>query len=132
MNLVFADAAYFIAHFNNRDQYHRKAVALSERFSRLVTSEWVLLEVADGFAATHQRRRIHQLFYLLRNSPLSEVVPVSSALLDQALELYHERDDKQWTLTDCTSFIIMRERGIKEALTGDRHFEQAGFTALLK
>jgi predicted nucleic acid-binding protein len=57
---------------------------------------------------------------------------VSSALLDQALELYHERDDKQWTLTDCTSFIIMRERSITEALTGDHHFEQAGFTALLK
>jgi predicted nucleic acid-binding protein len=132
MSEVFADAAYFIAHLNHRDQYHQKAVMASEQFSRLLTTEWVLLEVADGFASTHYRLQIREIFNLLRNSPLSEVVPVSSAVLDEALELYHERRDKQWTLTDCTSFIIMRERGITEALSGDHHFEQAGFTALLK
>ena len=50
----------------------------------------------------------------------------------QALKLYHQHRDKEWTLTDCTSFIVMRERGLTEALTGDHYFEQAGFTALLK
>ena len=62
----------------------------------------------------------------------SEVVSISAALWNEALELYHQHRDKQWTLTDCASFIVMRERGITEALTGDRHFEQAGFVALLK
>jgi predicted nucleic acid-binding protein len=46
--------------------------------------------------------------------------------------LYDARPDKKWTLTDCISFVVMQERGITEALTGDQHFEQAGFTALLK
>jgi predicted nucleic acid-binding protein len=45
--------------------------------------------------------------------------------------LYEERPDKRWTLTDCTSFVVMEEENLAEALTGDRHFQQAGFTALL-
>jgi hypothetical protein len=48
------------------------------------------------------------------------------------LELYHQHADKEWTLTDCTSFVVMREREITKALTADHHFEQAGFVALLK
>ena len=59
MSDVFADTVYFIAHFNRRDQYHRKALDLSDQVDgRIVTSEWVLLEVADGFANTHYRPRI--------------------------------------------------------------------------
>jgi uncharacterized protein len=46
--------------------------------------------------------------------------------------LYHSRPDKRWSLTDCISFTVMKEEGIAEALTGDHHFEQAGFHALLK
>jgi predicted nucleic acid-binding protein len=57
---------------------------------------------------------------------------VFAILSDRALELYQQHADKEWTLTDCASFVVMRERGITAALTGDRHFEQAGFTALLK
>jgi len=48
------------------------------------------------------------------------------------VELYAERPDKGWSLTDCISFVVMRQQGITQALTGDHHFEQAGFTALLK
>jgi hypothetical protein len=59
-------------------------------------------------------------------------VPASSGLFAQALDLYHQHRDKEWTLTDCTSFLVMRERDITGVLTGDHHFEQAGFTALLK
>lgn len=46
--------------------------------------------------------------------------------------MYRERTDKSWSLTDCMSFLIMRKRHIKTALAHDRHFEQAGFTALLR
>jgi predicted nucleic acid-binding protein len=133
MSLVFADSFYFIARLNRRDQHHEKAV----RFFRspdmhLLTSEWILVEVADGLAKSEVRPRLREIIDDLRQSSLCEIVPVSTALFNRALDLYHERTDKQWTLTDCTSFLIMQERGIKEALTGDRHFEQAGFTALLK
>ena len=56
----------------------------------------------------------------------------SRDLLDRALGLYHQHADKEWTLTDCTSFVVMREREITTALTADHHFEQAGFVSLLK
>jgi hypothetical protein len=59
-------------------------------------------------------------------------LPLDSQLLERAMQLMNERQDKDWSLTDCTSFIVMKDRGIHEALTADRHFEQAGFAALLK
>lgn len=60
------------------------------------------------------------------------LLPPDQILFDAGLELYASRSDKEWSLTDCISFVVMRERGITDALTGDHHFEQAGFVALLK
>lgn len=133
MSEVFADTAYFIAHLNRADQYHRQAVEMSDRLeARVITSDWVTLEVADGFANTRHRSLVQPLVARWRNSSLSEIVRVSASLLDEALILYPRYQDKDWTLTDCTSLLVMRKRGITEALTGDRHFEQAGFIAMLK
>jgi hypothetical protein len=53
-------------------------------------------------------------------------------LFDARVALYGERMDKDWPLTDCISFVVMQREGITDALTGDRHFEQAGFVPLLK
>jgi uncharacterized protein len=133
MSEAFADTIYFIAQFNRSDQYHQLALEFSERTDiQWVTSDWVLLEVANAFAGTRYRSLVAPLILRLRESSLTEVVPVSEALLNEALVLYHRYQDKNWSLTDCTSFLLMRERGINEALTGDHHFEQAGFIALLK
>jgi predicted nucleic acid-binding protein len=68
----------------------------------------------------------------LLDDPQTTVVPAGRTLLERAFELYAERPDKDWSLTDCVSFVVMAERGITDALTADHHFEQAGFTALLK
>jgi len=65
-------------------------------------------------------------------NPLRVVVPVTGDLFKRAALLYIQSRDKEWSLTDCSSFVIMRERGGTEALTGDKHFQQAGFVALLK
>lgn len=133
MNQIFADAFYFIARLNRRDQHHEKAVRfLRESDLRLVTTEWVLVEVADGLANSEIRPRLREVIENLRQSPLCEIIPASAKVFDRALKLYNDRSDKKWTLTDCTSFVIMHEYGILEALTGDHHFEQAGFVALLK
>ena len=68
----------------------------------------------------------------MRSSSRVKIVPAGSALLNRGLQLMGERDDKDWSLTDCISFVVMKEQGVKEALTEDRHFEQAGFVALLR
>ena len=133
MNLVFADAFYFVARLNRRDQHHERVVAFSREFrAHILTTDWVLMEVADALAKSENRGRIHGFILHLRQSAACEVVPASRELFDRALELYRQHADKEWTLTDCVSFVVMRERGITQALTEDRHFEQAGFIPLFK
>jgi uncharacterized protein len=61
-----------------------------------------------------------------------KTIRLTPVLLERGLQRLRERPDKDWPLTDCISFVVMEDEGIREALTGDRHFEQAGFTALLK
>lgn len=133
MSLVFADAFYFVARLNRHDQHHERVVTFSREFrSQILTTDWVLMEVADALAKSECRSRIRDFTLHLRQASGCEVVPTSRELLDRALELYQQHEDKEWTLTDCVSFVIMRERGITEALTEDRHFVQAGFTVLFK
>ena len=133
MNVVFADAFYFVARLNRRDQHHGRVVAFSRNFrAQTLTTDWVLMEVADALAKSECRPRVRDFILHLRQSAAGEIVPASRELLDRALDLYHQHRDKQWTLTDCLSFEVMREREIASALTEDHHFEQAGFTALLK
>ena len=133
MNLVFADAYYFVARLNRRDQHHARVLKFSRDFrARILTSDWVLMEVADALAESESRSRVRDFILHLRQSAACEIVPATRELLDRALELYHRHADKEWTLTDCVSFVVMRERKVTNALTGDKHFEQAGFVALLK
>ncbi len=133
MSVVFADAFYFVARLNRRDQHHDRVVAFSREFrANILTTDWILMEVADALAKSECRPRIREFVRHLRQTPACEVVAASRELLNRALELYHQHADKEWTLTDCASFVTMRERGITDALTEDHHYEQAGFIALLK
>ena len=60
------------------------------------------------------------------------IVPAEQGLFDRGAALYAERPDKAWSLTDCISFVIMQDHGLRDAPTGDHHFEQAGFNLLMK
>jgi len=133
MSAAFADAFYFVARLNLRDQHHKRVVEFSRTFrTRLRTTDWVLTEVADALAKSECRPRVRDFLFHLRDSPACEIVPASRDLFNRAVELYHQHADKEWTLTDCASFVVMRERDLTQALTADHHFEQAGFRALLK
>jgi hypothetical protein len=68
----------------------------------------------------------------LKQSSLVSIVPANRALFERGVDLFSRRPDKEWTLTDCISFVVMADEGLAEALTGDHHFEQAGFVALMK
>ncbi len=133
MSAVFVDSFYFFAIINPADAAHGDAVEFSKRLAApLVTTTWIVAELADGLARTSNRSTVKRLISSFRAVPTNEIATTTDDLFERGLELYHSRTDKQWSLTDCISFVVMAERGIRDALTGDHHYEQAGFTALLK
>jgi predicted nucleic acid-binding protein len=136
MNAVFADAGYWIALFNPRDQLHIKAITVSNTLQgrTIVTSQMVLTEFLNHYAALGQpfRQRAVQVVRSLQDDPDVDIVPQTEAQFTTALTLYAQRPDKAWGATDCASFLIMQERGITEALAHDDHFSQAGFMPLLR
>lgn len=130
---VFADTFYYLALINPHDRAHDLAVAFTQDFDgALITSGYVLMELGDALAGRPDRSSFAAVLEKLRSDSRIQVVSPSDALFDAAADLYAHRPDKEWSLTDCTSFVIMGERGLSDALTGDHHFEQAGFRALLR
>lgn len=136
MRSVFADTGYWIALLNSRDELHDLARRVSGSLEsvRLVTSEAILVEWLNDFARRGAELRGVAVAVVsrLRAGEAVDVIPLTSTDFDEALRLYSDRTDKAWSHTDCSSFCIMRRLGIDEALTHDRHYEQAGFRALLR
>ena len=129
----FADTFYFLALLTREDESHAHAVAiLKDLKTEIITTAWVLTEVADGLAPARNRAGFGRLLDVLQDNSWVTILPPEPDLYERGVALYLARTDKDWSLTDCISFVTMQERGITEALTGDRHFEQAGFVALLK
>jgi predicted nucleic acid-binding protein len=133
MRAVYADSYYFVALLNSTDAGHGRAAAVSrELHVRIVTTEWVLTEVGDAMADPPRRASFLACIEALRADPMVEIVPASEEAFASGLKLYASRGDKDWSLTDCISFVLMQQQGLTEALTADHHFEQAGFKALLR
>lgn len=133
MRTVFVDAAYYIALLNPRDQHAAAAVRLAHDISGwYVTTTWVLTEVCNLLSSPGVRARAIALVEELEDATDTEIIHVDHDLWRRSLNHYATRPDKSWSLTDCLSFLVMQDRGLTEALTADRHFEQAGFTVLLK
>ena len=132
MRTLFADTYYYLALLNPKDEAHGRAVAATSGLSfRLVTTEYVLIEVADALAGPPDRHRFLDLIEALEAHPEVTIVPAGEDLFRRGIELYRRRGDKSWSLTDCLSFLVMGDVGATEALTGDNHFRQAGFITLL-
>jgi uncharacterized protein len=132
MKAVFADTSFFLASLNPADELHDQAIALSRQVTAArFTTAFVLLEVANSMCRADQRAQFVEFYTQLKAHPRARIIPASQKLFDRGYELYASRKDKDWSLTDCISFIVMSDAGISEALTHDHHFEQTGFTALL-
>jgi predicted nucleic acid-binding protein len=86
--------------------------------------------VADALAAPSSRGDIRPAFDELAADPETRIIEVSPEQFAAGLALDDKRPDKRWSLTDCISFAVMEQEGLREALTGDRHFAQAGFVAV--
>jgi predicted nucleic acid-binding protein len=130
---AFADTFALIAWLNPRDAAHPVVTAYLDAFTgRLLTTEWVLLELADALSAPGARSTAVAFLKAVRADPLFEVVGYDPAVYQAGFDLFANRPDKAWSLTDCISFVVMTERKLSEALTADHHFEQAGFRAVFK
>ena len=133
MKAVFADTSYYVAFVNPCDERHAAALMVSRELRRpIVLTDYVLAELGSRLSERAQRRLFLELVATLRAAPFTTIVPASRALFDRGLALFRRRLDKDWSLIDCISFEVMLSHRIKEALTTDHHFEQAGFTALLR
>ncbi len=132
---IFLDTGFAIALLSPRDQYHAIALHLAaqirQRGIRVITSNAVLLEIGAALAKLAYRPAAIKLIDGLRADPSIQIIPLDSRLFETAYRLFRERPDKEWSLTDCASFVIMQERRITQALAADEHFKQAGLTPLL-
>lgn len=134
MKTVFADTGYWAALLNPKDQLHAKAGQVSSGLGkvRILTTEMVLDELLAALSKIPLRPYAIRGVEAIRSNPNVEVVPQTSLQFVSAFDSYRGVSDKEWSLTDCASFVLMRERGLTEALAHDHHFEQAGFIALLR
>lgn len=134
--ILFADTSYWVALSRAGDTHRQGAIDWQKRVLReaitLLTSEGVLWETLNSLSAAHHRGFAFRLYQQAHHSPRVNVIGFEPDLCDRALQLYAERSDKSWGVVDCFSFVVMKHFGIDQALTSDRHFEQAGFTALLR
>jgi len=133
-NRFFLDTAYVLALLNPKDPYNKRAKAFLPKISgarEVWVTEAVLVEVGNALARSNRSAAIDFIDGCY-STPNIKVVSVDHVLLRHAIDLYQSREDKEWGLTDCISFIVMQDHGLGDALTTDEHFQQAGFRALLR
>jgi uncharacterized protein len=130
---LFLDTAFIQALLNPRDDFHRQAKTLFPRIrtaKEVWLTEAIITEVGNALSAFNRAGAVQFIQQCYRTENI-KVVSVDTELLKQALALYQSRSDKSWGLTDCISFIVMQQQNLSDAVTGDRHFIQAGFRALM-
>jgi uncharacterized protein len=136
MTEVFLDTSFAIALSSVTDRNHVRAVELASQIeidkTSLVTTQAVLLEIGNALSKQRYRVAAIQLLESLETDPSVEVILLTNSLYGLAFNLFKQREDKEWGLVDCISFIVMQDRGITDALTADTHFQQARFRALLR
>ena len=129
---VFLDTSGFYGWLCSDDAHHRKAVRFFTTTDRpLVTTDWVIGETCNLFAARRAPRLVRILFEALERSVSIHQTTIGTDRFEQARDLFCKYEEHAFPLTDCTSFVVMRELGLKDALTDDRHFRTMGFNPLL-
>ncbi len=133
MKPVFADTSYYVALLGPNDAHHHRALEWSRRLlGRVVVTEYVLVELGSALSGLEDRHLYVPFVEELLKDNGTVFVPSSQDMFHRGLALFANRPDKEWSLVDCISFVVMKERRLQEALTTDRHFIQAGFRALLR
>ena len=132
----FLDTAFAIALISPNDAFHEKALELANLVektkSRLVTTRAVVIEIGNALSKQSLRKSAVELIDSMEGDETVTIVSVSDDIYNEAFKLFRSRLDKEWGLTDCISFVVMKQQKITNALTTDQHFQQAGFVVLMK
>lgn len=130
---IFVDTLFVVAQVNQRDQYHEKASQLADQFEGypLLVTDAVLLEIGNALAHNFKKEAVAIIEHFLTSEEV-KIVNLTPELFARAFAEYRKYQDKEWGLIDCVSFIVMRQEGVRQALTFDHHFEQAGFQVLMR
>jgi len=136
MKHVFVDTSALIAIGNKRDIFHCQAFGVKDDLKQskrdFITTSAILLEFGNAFSPVSLKSSAIKLIEAVRQSKKWKSIFIEEKLLNRGFELYRQMKDKEWGLVDCISIIVARDMGITEIFTTDHHFEQAGFTILLK
>lgn len=134
---VFVDTSFWIAYFNSLESNHEKAKKWLKRLKYnpaiLITSDFIVVETLNYFINCKKlnlfrRKEIAKKFYdswFQRYSPLRELVRINNEIWDESARIYFLYKDKEFSFTDCTSFILMEKIGTRLAAHFDQHFNQA-------
>lgn len=133
---VFVDTVAWLALTNKSDDLHAEAQKVRDKLVKhqvqFVVTDYVLVEIANALSKIPFRSAVVQLITFIQQSENIRIFEVDKGIFNEAWDLYSTRMDKEWSMTDCISFAVMKQIGINEAFTTDHHFEQAGFTILIK
>ena len=135
-DLVFVDTSAWLALINKSDTFHVKAKNIRDILLRdniqFIVTDYVIVEVANSLSKIPWRPSAIQLINSIQLSENIRVVEINKEIYNEAWGLYSNRTDKEWGLTDCASFVVMKRYAITVAFTNDHHFEQMGYNILLK
>jgi len=133
---VFVDTSAWLALVNKSDAAHHKARMVRDVLLRdqtqFVVTNYVMVEIANALCRTPHKETAVKLINFIEMSENIQIVEINKEIYKEAWRVYSTYLDKDWSLTDCTSFEVMKERRITEVFTTDKHFEQAGFDILIK
>ena len=133
---VFVDSFAWIAAINKSDNYHEISIRILEELlnnhAKLITTNYVVVETINALSKVELRKTVIGFIDKLEKSPSVQIIKITDEIYNNAWTLYQQRMDKDWGITDCTSFEIMKMFNIKTAFTSDKHFEQAGYILVVK
>jgi len=129
---IFVDSFAWIATINKSDNYHEISLRILEELlnkqAKLITTNYVLIETINALSKREFRKTVIEFIDKLEKSPSVQIVKITNEIYNNAWTLYQQRIDKDWGITDCTSFEVMKVFNIKKAFTNDKHFDQAGYS----
>lgn len=132
---TFVDTSGFYALLIERERWHGRArdilAEAARNRGRFVCSDYVLDETATLLKARGHGHLAQALFEKVFNSAACRVEWMDPDRFEQTRRFFLKHQDEGWSFTDCFSFWVMRSLGLRDALTTDQHFRQAGFNPLL-